>query len=62
MNTSGDLDDTFFRRMFIPIVITTMVLFAIIVIIFVPVGTPLGWPTFQFVHQGLFTGGFRKMK
>lgn len=62
MNSSGDLDDTYFRRMFVPIVITILVLFAIVVIIFVPPGTALEWPKFSIANQGLFSGGFRKMK
>ncbi len=62
MNTRGDLSDTYFRRLFLPCVITILVIFAIVVIIYVPSGTPLQWPTFPIASQKSFTGGFLKMK
>lgn len=55
----GQLSDTFFRRAFIPIMLTILVLSVIIVVISVPSGTPAVWPTFSFASQKIFMGGSR---
>ncbi len=55
----GQISDTFFRRAFIPIMLTILALSVIIVLIAVPSGTPARWPTFSFASQKIFTGGNR---
>lgn len=62
MKTPEVLHDTYFRRLFIPILITILVLSTIVVIIAVPPGTPLAWPTFPIATQKNMLGGFFQNK
>jgi hypothetical protein len=46
MNREPEIKDSYFRRLFIPIVITILVLCGIAVIIATPPGTPVEWNTY----------------
>jgi hypothetical protein len=56
------LSDIFFRRAFIPITLSILILLAVFVIISVPMDTPSRWPTFPIASQKIFSGGYRVTK
>jgi hypothetical protein len=56
-----ELQDTYFRRFFVPIVISILVLCGVIVVVAVPLSTPLNWATSKTVLDGNgMKGGFLK--
>jgi hypothetical protein len=46
MNRDPQINDAYFRRLFIPIVITLLLLCGIAVILSTPPGTPMEWNTY----------------
>jgi len=60
-----EIKDVYFRRFFVPVIITLLVLAGIAVILGTPPGTPVNWSTFgTAMGDGVNTlmGGFRRLR
>lgn len=62
-NQRKTIDDTYFRRFFVPIIISLLVIAGVFVIIAAPPGTPADWKTTTSVLGNAvnnMTGGMRR--
>jgi hypothetical protein len=63
INQRKNIDDTYFRRFFVPIVISLLVIAGIFVIIAAPPGTPVNWKSTNSVFENAannMVGGMRR--
>lgn len=63
-NQRKTIDDTYFRRFFVPIVISILVIAGVFVIIAVPPGTAVNWKSASSALENAannMTGGMRRM-
>jgi hypothetical protein len=61
MNTRKEIDDTYFRRFFVPLVISILVIVGIFVIIAAQPGTALEWNTTSSIFGNTMNGGMRRL-
>lgn len=53
-----EIEDTYFRRFFVPIVVSILILCGVAAVIVVPPGTPVQWDTYSTALGNAKQGGF----
>ena len=61
MNSRNEIDDTYFRRFLVPLVISILVIAGIFVVITAQPGTAVGWNKTSSVFGNNMNGGMRKL-
>jgi hypothetical protein len=61
MADKRQVDDTYFRRLFVPLVISLLVIAGIFVIIAAKPGTAVEWSKTQTVLENVMNGGMRRL-
>lgn len=54
----AEIEDTYFRRLFVPIVVSILILCGIVAVIVVPPGAPMEWETSSSALGAVKKGGF----
>jgi hypothetical protein len=57
----AEIQDTYFRRFFVPIVVSILILCGVAAVVAVPPGTNVDWPTSSTALGAIKKGGFLKL-